>query len=33
VLLYRMLTWLPPILLGVPAVLLWRRLHPLERPR
>ena len=33
VLLYRMLTWLPPILLGVPAVLLWRRLHPLERSR
>ena len=33
VLLYRMLTWLPPILLGVPAVLLWRRLHPLQRPR
>ena len=33
VLLYRMLTWLPPIVLGVPAVLLWRRLHPLERPR
>jgi putative heme transporter len=28
VLLYRLLTWLPPILLGAPAALLWRRLHP-----
>ena len=28
VLLYRLLTWLPPILLGTPAALLWRRLHP-----
>jgi uncharacterized protein (TIRG00374 family) len=32
VLLYRLLTWLPPILLGAPAALLWRRLHP-ERDR
>lgn len=30
VLLYRLLTWLPPILLGIPAVLVWRRLHPAE---
>lgn len=28
VLLYRLLTWLPPIVLGAPAALLWRRLHP-----
>jgi putative heme transporter len=28
VLLYRLLTWLPPIVLGVPAALLWKRLHP-----
>ena len=28
VLLYRLLTWLPSILLGAPAALLWRRLHP-----
>ena len=30
VLLYRLLTWLPPILLGFPAALIWRRLHPGE---
>ena len=29
VLLYRLLTWLPPIVLGAPAALLWRRLHPI----
>ncbi len=29
VLLYRLLTWLPPIVLGTPAVLLWRRMHPI----
>ena len=28
VLLYRLLTWLPSILLGAPAALLWRRMHP-----
>lgn len=28
VLLYRLLTWLPPIVLGGAAALLWRRLHP-----
>ena len=28
VLLYRLLTWLPPILLGIPSALVWRRLHP-----
>jgi putative heme transporter len=28
VLLYRLLTWLPPIVLGAPAALFWRRLHP-----
>ncbi len=27
VLLYRLLTWLPPIALGTPAVLFWRRSH------
>ena len=26
--LYRLLTWLPSILLGAPAALLWRRMHP-----
>jgi putative heme transporter len=30
VLLYRLLTWLPPIAIGAPAALLWRRLHPLQ---
>ena len=36
VLLYRLLTWLPPIVLGALAALLWRRLHPVSsegRPR
>ena len=28
VLLYRLLTWLPPILVGAPAAVFWRRLHP-----
>jgi len=32
VLLYRLLTWLPPILLGAPAVLLWRRVRPVAPP-
>jgi uncharacterized protein (TIRG00374 family) len=31
VLLFRLLTWLPPIALGVPAALVWRRLHPAAR--
>lgn len=31
VLLYRLLTWLPPIVLGTPAALLWRRLHPVTQ--
>ena len=30
VLLYRLLTWLPPIVLGGAAALLWRRLHPVR---
>ena len=30
VLLYRLLTWLPPIVLGGVAALLWRRLHPVS---
>ena len=28
VLLYRLLTWLPPILVGAPSAVFWRRLHP-----
>jgi uncharacterized membrane protein YbhN (UPF0104 family) len=34
VLLYRLLTWAPSVLVGVPCALLWRRLHPgaLEAP-
>ena len=33
VLLYRLLTWLPPILLGAPAAVFWRRLHPVTPAR
>jgi uncharacterized protein (TIRG00374 family) len=33
VLLYRLLTWLPPIVLGAPAAVFWRRLHPVTRER
>jgi uncharacterized protein (TIRG00374 family) len=28
VLLFRVLTWLPSVVVGIPAALLWRRLHP-----
>ena len=33
VLLYRLLTWLPSILLGAPAALFWRRVHPVTPAR
>jgi putative heme transporter len=31
VLLFRLLTWAPSILVGVPCALLWKRMHPLPR--
>jgi putative heme transporter len=30
VLLYRLLTWLPTLAVGLPSALVWRRLHPAE---
>jgi putative heme transporter len=32
VLLFRLLTWAPSVLVGIPCALLWRRMHP-EAPR